>query len=469
MKTKLHSFVNDDTICAIATPSGTGAIAIIRISGPEAIQKANSIFCPHKKNISLEKVKSHSLHYGAICNQGEEVDDVLLSIFRRPTSYTGEDSVEISCHGSIYIQQRIMEILLNIGCRQADPGEFTMRAFFNSKFDLSQAEAVADIISANSKGSHDLALHQMRGGFSSKIKELRSRLLDFASLIELELDFAEEDVEFANRAEMKSTVDSLLSEIKRLIDSFAMGNVIKHGIPVAIIGKPNVGKSTLLNALVNEERAIVSELPGTTRDTIEDLVIIDGVSFRFIDTAGLRDTDDEIESMGITRTKEKIQQSAIVLYVFDISLISKEELLEEMQEIEEFVKDSGKRIIMIANKTDQLVSVPRGFINMVEWETVFISAKRKENISLIIESLLKTVEDLQITDGAIVSNLRHLDALKEAHQALTNVNSGFAEQLPSDLIAIELRSALHHIGLITGEVANEELLGNIFGRFCIGK
>ena len=469
MNSKLTSLVNSDTICAIATPLGTGAIAIIRVSGPQSISIVSSVFCPKNANKLLTKAASHTLHYGEICNEGEAIDDVLLSIFRKPGSYTGEDSAEISCHGSIYIQKKILELLISKGCRQADPGEFTLRAFLNGKLDLSQAEAVADIIAANSKASHDLALNQMRGVFSSTIKALRTKLLDFASLIELELDFSEENLEFAERRDLIHTVKELHEEILRLTQSFELGNVIKHGIPVAIVGKPNVGKSTLLNALLNEERAIVSELPGTTRDTIEDLIVIDGVSFRFIDTAGLRASDDSIESIGIERTYNTIRKAAVILYVFDVTEARQEDITAEIIEIEEYVKQSGKRIILIANKTDQLISIPQGFVNLVDWETIFISAKRKENIRLIIESLLKTVEELNITDTAIVSNIRHLEALKAAAASLENILTGFDNNISSDLIAIDIRSALHHIGLITGEISDADILKNIFGRFCIGK
>jgi tRNA modification GTPase len=469
MNTKLGNWLSGDTICAIASPSGTGAIAIVRVSGVDAITKVESVFCPKNKKISLSRAASHTLHYGHICADGQDIDDVLVSVFKKPYSYTGENSIEISCHGSLYIQKKILELLIRSGCRQAEPGEFTMRAFFNGKLDLSQAEAVADIIAANSQASHQLALNQMRGGFSDTIKELRSKLVNFASLIELELDFSEENVEFVSRTELIKTVNALYEEILRLSESFSTGNVIKHGIPVAIIGKPNVGKSTLLNALVDEERAIVSEIPGTTRDTIEDIVVIEGITFRFIDTAGLRKSGDSIEAMGIERTIKKIHQASIILHVFDISELTRDELDAEISEMNEYVIGTEKKIIRVANKTDQLVCIPDGFKGLVELETLFVSAKRKENIRLIIESLLSTVKELRISDRAIVSNYRHVEALNGAASALKSVMDGFEAGIPSDLIATDIRSALHHIGLITGEVANQELLSTIFGRFCIGK
>ena len=350
-----------------------------------------------------------------------------------------------------------------------------MRAFLNGKFDLSQAEAVADLIESQSKTSHDLALNQMRGGFSSKIKELREKLLNFTSLIELELDFSEEDVEFANRVELKKLLSQIKSEISRLLESFKLGNVIKQGIPVAIIGKPNVGKSTLLNALLNEEKAIVSEIPGTTRDTIEDSISINGVTFRFIDTAGLRESGDEIEKIGIERTHEKIKLSKIILYIFDVSSTTCDEIDETLEEFREYIdnlpEDAGKdkHFILIANKTDMLVEAPKGFKSLVERDCIFVSAKRKENINLIIDRLSEYVENEKVSDTAVVSNSRHFEALSKAFKAIENVEEGFEQQLTSDLIVTDIRDALYHLGDITGEITTDEVLGNIFSRFCIGK
>jgi tRNA modification GTPase len=397
------------------------------------------------------------------------VDEVLLSIFRAPNSYTAEDIVEISCHGSIYIQQQIIQLLVDNGARMAKPGEYTKRAFLNGKMDLSQAEAVADLISANSHSSHHLAIQQMRGGFSSKIKELRTRLLNFASLLELELDFSEEDVEFADRTQLLALLDTLEVEISRLVESFRVGNVLKNGIPVAIVGKTNVGKSTLLNALLNEERAIVSEIPGTTRDTIEDTLVLNGKMFRFIDTAGLRESDDIIENIGIERTLQKLEQAAIVLYVFDLNEITLEELNETLCELAQQFNLEEKKVILIGNKSDELVEIPHHFVDLVDHETIFISAKRKENINLIIDSLLKTVEDPDNIPDTIVTSARHYEALSLAFKDILRVKDAFAENLPADLIAIDLRQALHHLGEITGEITSDEILGNIFGKFCVGK
>jgi tRNA modification GTPase len=406
----------------------------------------------------------------------ELIDEVLVSVFRAPNSYTGEDSVEISCHGSEFIQQKIINALTDHGARMAKPGEFTLQAFMNRKFDLSQAEAVADLIASNSSASHQLALNQMRGGYSQKIQELRHRLLEFASLIELELDFSEEDVEFADRPALFRLLDEIDGEISTLVSSFSQGNVLKKGIPVAIIGKPNVGKSTLLNAILNEERAIVSEIPGTTRDTIEDTIILEGIAFRFIDTAGLRESSDQIESMGIERTHEKIRQARIILFMFDVSTDTCELVQETLESFRDELRETlpeeeyeAKKVIVIGNKIDQLVEAPRHFRDFVEMECIFVSAKRKENIHMISDSLLKAVSSFNIRDNVIVSNTRHYEALSKALQAVSRVREGFEKEVPSDLVAIDLRDALSHLGEITGEVTNDEILGNIFSNFCIGK
>jgi len=460
----------DDTICALSTPPGTGAIAVIRISGKNAVSICSGLFVPAAKKHSLDTVESHTVHLGMFKEQEDIIDEVLLTLFRNPHSYTGEDVVEISCHGSLFIQQRILEAMLKAGARMANPGEFTLRAFMNGKFDLSQAEAVADLISSNSKGAHDLALSQMRGGFSLKIKELRRQLVDLASLLELELDFSEEDVEFADRRQFLALLTELKNELSTLSESFTYGNVIKQGIPVAIIGKPNVGKSTLLNALLNEERAIVSDIPGTTRDTIEDTLTIKGFKFRFIDTAGLRThSTDTIENIGIGRTYEKIREAAIILYIFDISTITPDEIDELKATFREYIEDPEKQIILIGNKTDLMLEAPHHITALFDLETIFISAKRKENINLIIDSLLRTVKSEQIHDRTIVSNVRHHEAINHTLEALESAEEGFLEQRPTDLIAIDIRSALYHLGEITGEITTDELLGNIFGKFCIGK
>ena len=467
---------DNDTICALATPPGSSAIALIRISGPDAFSICKKIFQPRKKDTDLSQVPSHTIHFGNIVYKSELIDEVLISVYKAPNSYTGEDSIEISCHGSEYIQQKMISALIDSGARMAKPGEFTLRAFMNGKFDLSQAEAVADLIAANSKASHDLALNQMRGGYSRKIKDLRQQLVHFASLIELELDFSEEDVEFADRKELFILLKKLKSEVGQLVESFSQGNVLKKGIPVAIIGKPNVGKSTLLNTILNEEKAIVTDIPGTTRDAIEDTIIIDGIAFRFVDTAGLRESSDRIESIGIERTYEKIKQARIILFLFDVSEDSCEDIIGDLkafwQEMKENLTEEefeSKKVIIIGNKIDNLVEAPRHFKEFVEMECIFISAKRKENISMISESLVKSVKAGDFQDQAIVSNLRHYEALSKALRAIKNIQKGFKKNIPSDLIAIDIKEALHYLGEITGEVTTNEILDNIFRNFCIGK
>jgi tRNA modification GTPase len=463
-----HLSVND-TICALSTPPGMGAIAVIRISGPKAVEVAGNLFHSPKKDFSVENIPSQTIHFGSIGDDNDMLDEVLMSIFRSPNSYTGEDVVEISCHGSPYIQQKLLELLLSKGLRLANPGEFTLRAFLNNKFDLSQAEAVADLIASHSAASHDLALKQVRGGFSKKIRDLREKLLQFAALIELELDFSEEHEEFVDRQDLFNLLLELKNEISLLIKSFETGNVIKKGIPVTIIGKPNVGKSTLLNAILNEEKAIVSEIPGTTRDAIEDTIVIGGYSFRFIDTAGLRSSSGTIESMGIERTWEKIHEASVILYVFDVTRQSFEDVLESVSELQDQTELSSKRLILVGNKTDMLGELPHGFRSFVEHETIFVSAKRKENIHLLAESLLKSIEETNISDRTLVSNVRHFEALKQALSAIEATHKGLETGLTADLLTIEIRTALHYLGEITGEITTEEILGAVFSRFCIGK
>jgi len=393
----------------------------------------------------------------------------LVSVFRAAISYTGEDVAEISCHGSVYVQQKIIELLLTTGLRMASPGEFTFRAFSNGKFDLIQAEAVTDLIASHSKTSHDLAVQQMRGGFSGKIRELRKALVDFTSLIELELDFSEEDVEFADRNALNTLLEKLLSETDSLIQSFKMGNVIKNGIPVAIIGKPNVGKSTLLNAILNEEKAIVSEIPGTTRDAIEDTIVIGGYSFRFIDTAGLRAAENKVETIGIERTWAKIGEASIILYVFDVTSQSFHDVMAEINEINEITAEKSNHLVLVGNKTDQLQELPKGFKDFVALETIFVSGKRKENIHLLAAHLVSLVKKVNLTDRTIISNSRHYEALVRAHESIESVQTGLAEGIPTDLVTIDIRKALYHLGEITGEITTDEILDNIFSRFCIGK
>ena len=461
--------VLNDTMYAPATPHGTSALAIVRLNGPKAIEVAARIFRPAGTEVDLMTVATQTAHFGSLFSGGELLDEVVVTVFRAPRSYTGEDLVEISCHGSTYIVQKLCELLAKEGLRLADPGEFTLRAFMNGKFDLSQAEAVADLIASQSKAAHDLAMAQMRGGFSRDIAALRSRLLDFASLITLELDFSEEDVEFADRSALTVLLDEIRESIQQLIDSFSYGNVLKTGIPVAIIGKPNVGKSTLLNALLKEEKAIVSDIPGTTRDAIEDTVMVDGLAFRFVDTAGLRTAGDTLEQIGMLRTIEKIAQARIILYVVDISQTTVEEINATLDEFGVSSSGSEKTFIIVANKTDLLVESPPHFAELMKHEVVFVSAKRKENIHMILESLKTCVGNESIGDRTLVSNARHYEALLRTREAIGNISKGLGEGRSGDLLTVDINQALHHLGLITGQITTEEVLGNIFGRFCIGK
>jgi tRNA modification GTPase len=457
-----------DNICALATGSGMGAIAIIRVSGPDAIAVCDPLFKSVKEGKRLLDQKSHTIHLGTFMDEGHLVDEVLVSIFKGPNSYTGENVVEISCHGSIYIQQQIIQLLIRKGCRTAEPGEFTFRAFMNGKMDLSQAEAVADLISSSNEKSHDLALSQMRGGFSSEIQALRKELIKFASLIELELDFSTEDVEFADRKELDGLLNKLKMVLRKLVDSFALGNVLKNGIPVAIVGEPNVGKSTLLNALLNEERAIVSEIAGTTRDTIEDELVIDGMSFRFIDTAGIRETKDTIESIGIEKTFEKIKQAKVVLYLFDASTANSEMVHAEMMKLEDHTK--GKQLIAVANKVDKgdLASIESNFGDLAN--ILFISAKHKENVERLKDLLTEKVKQgLLNNDDVIISNSRHFEALTLALEHVVQVQDGLGIGVSGDLLAMDIRQSLHHLGEVTGEITTDDLLDSIFRDFCIGK
>jgi len=462
----------EDTIVALATPSGAGAIAVIRLSGPEAISFAASFF-KSVRGKDVRKQKSHTIHLGHIVEGTRVLDEVLLSIFKGPNSYTGQDVVEISCHGSPYIQQQLIQLFLQHGCRMANAGEFTLRAFLNGKLDLSQAEAVADLIASDNEASHQLALQQMRGGFSNEIQRLRQELLDFASLIELELDFSEEDVEFANRSQFEALLTKIVAVLKRLIDSFAVGNVIKNGIPVAIVGEPNVGKSTLLNALLNENRAIVSDIAGTTRDTIEDEMAIGGVGFRFIDTAGIRDTADTIEGLGIQKTFEKIAQAQVVVYLIDSSqLIHSDKSVVKLQTDLEKIKNQHpqKQLIFLINKVDLLTEAQRNAIATHFNSAVFLSAKTGEGVEVLKKQLLDLVNlgALRNSD-TIVTNTRHFDALLKALEAIQKVQEGMAFELSGDLLAIDIRQAIYHFGEITGEISSDDLLGNIFANFCIGK
>ena len=441
---------------------------MIRISGPESISIADKIFIGVEK-IKLIDQKANSVQLGYIVEDDRTIDKVLITVFRNPKSYTGEDLVEISCHGSIFIQESIIQLLLNHNCRVANPGEFTMRSFLNGKMDLSQAESVADLISSNTEASHRLAMNQMRGGFKNDINELRTELVNFASLIELELDFSQEDVEFANKKELNKLLDKITFNLKKLIDSFKTGNVIKNGIPIAIVGEPNTGKSTLLNTLLNEERAIVSSIAGTTRDTIEDQININGVNCRFIDTAGIRNTDDEIETIGIERTFKKMNESEIIIFLIDYSTLNHEKLnyyVNYLTEIDN--KFPNTKLITLLNKIDikseTLVS------NLDEFNPILISAKNKLNIDNLKDEIISYVNNLtsQI-DNSTISNSRHYDLLNKTYEEIHKVKISISKNISSDLLAIDIKQAIYFLGELTGEISNDEVLGNIFSKFCIGK
>lgn len=467
---KTHSLYND-TIIALATASGVGAIAIIRLSGKDAISITNRFFTSKFKKKDLNKVKSHSIHLGNIQDGNRVIDEVLVSVFRNPHSYTGEDVIEINCHGSVYIQQEIIQLFLKNGVRNANAGEFTLRAFLNGKMDLSQAEAVADLIASDSETSHQIALQQMRGGFANEIMQLRQELLNFASLIELELDFAEEDVAFADRTEFTKLVAKISRTLKQLIDSFALGNVLKNGIPIAIVGEPNVGKSTLLNALLNEERAIVSNIAGTTRDAIEDELVINGINFRFIDTAGIRETKDIVENIGIKKTYENIEKAQLVLFLIDGSLLDLKGLDEKYKTVLELQeKYPNKKILTIINKMDLLDDKEIQILKVKSKNAILISSKEKKGITILKNELTKLANLGALSNNqTIVSNSRHFEALNQAYNAIKEVQKGINNNISSDLFATDIRSALHYLGLISGEVTTEDLLGNIFANFCVGK
>lgn len=467
--------ISKDTIIALATAPGTGAIAVIRISGKMAIPLVNECF-KSARGKKLNTQKSHTIHLGYLIEGKKVLDEVLVSIFKGPNSYTGEDVVEISCHGSTYIQQQIIQLFLRQGCRMAEAGEFTLRAFLNAKMDLSQAEAVADLISSDNAASHELAIQQMRGGFSSEIKKLRQELLNFASLIELELDFVEEDVEFASRGQFVALLNTIEKVLTALIDSFSLGNVLKNGVPIAIVGPPNVGKSTLLNALLNEERAIVSEIAGTTRDSIEDEISIGGVGFRFIDTAGIRHTEDTIEEMGIQRTFQKIEQAQMVIYLVDGFMLTKNgDLLKSLESLKIEIdtlqrKYQDKTFLVLINKADQLNETQRIEIQNRFSDATLMSAKMGDGIDELKNRLLEFVNMGRLRNNDIVvSNTRHYHALIRALEEVKKIRFGIKEGLPGDLLAIDIRSALNYLGEITGEITSDDLLGNIFANFCIGK
>lgn len=458
----IHSIYNTDTIVAVATPPGAGAIAVVRLSGADAISIVQQVF----KGKNLLEQPSHTLHFGTIRDEGKVLDEVLVSLFKAPSSYTKENVVEISCHGSDYIVQQIVRLMLKQGARLANAGEFTKRAFLNGQFDLAQAEAVADLISSDSALSHEVAMKQMRGGFSQEIKRLRGELVHFASMIELELDFGEEDVEFADREKLRTLILNIQQIIRELLKSFELGNVIKNGVPTVIVGKPNAGKSTLLNKLLNEEKAIVSDVPGTTRDFIEDEISLEGITFRFIDTAGLRETTDKVEAIGVERTMQKLSQSALIMYLFDITEYTPEQVQAEMEKL----NPKKLPILAVANKIDQASpAVMASFANMEN--LVQISAAEGANMDELKQALVSKVNlgKLNTREQTIVTNLRHVDSLNKTYEALDDVLKGLGLGISNDLVAADIRRALYSLGEITGEITTDDLLDNIFTKFCIGK
>ncbi len=451
----------NDTIVAIATPPGVGAIGVIRISGDKAIEIIDSIFAG--KNLSEQP--SHTLHVGTLKDEDKVIDEVVVSLFKAPRSYTGENVVEISCHGSAFIQQKIIDTCIKHGARIAKPGEFTQRAFLNGKLDLTQAEAVADLIASNTEASRKTALQNMRGGFSNVLKQLREQLLKFSALIELELDFSQEDVEFADRTQLYDLITSAEKITGELLQSFKLGNVIRNGVQVAIIGKPNAGKSTLLNTLLNENRAIVSEIAGTTRDTIEEVINIEGILFRLIDTAGLRASENEIESIGIEKSFEKMRIADIVMYIFDCSQETTEQLVHQQQQL----ISENKNYILAGNKLDLMNAddIIKKFENI---DVLFISAKEHTHVNLLKKELVDKVTSGQLDhENIIITNARHFEALQKVNDALTDIKKGMDDKIPGDLIALDIRTCLHYLGEITGQITNEDQLDYIFSKFCIGK
>jgi len=456
----MKDLFSNDTIVALSTPPGVGGIGVIRLSGPEAIRISEKIL----PGLNLQAAKSHTLHFGIVRDGDTVLDEAVAGLFKAPSSFTCEDVVEISCHGSPYILQKVLQLLISKGARLAKPGEFTMRAFFNGRFDLSQAEAVSDLIASETQAAHNLAINQMRGGFSGELKILREELMHFASLLELELDFSEEDVEFANRPQLISLLEKMQLKIKRLCESFRLGNVIKNGVSAVIAGRPNAGKSTLLNAMLNEERAIVSDIPGTTRDTIEENLTINGIAFRLTDTAGIREAADAIEKQGVERTMQKIEQAAIVIYLFDADGFSPDEVAEDLSKLN---KNKGIPVLPVANKVDKMED-PNKF-NEIEGISL-VSAKNGYGIDALKKQLYDTViQGGNIHDGVILSNARHYEALEATLKNLEAAKKGIENKLSGELVASDIRSALNHLGEITGTVTTDDLLGNIFGKFCIGK
>lgn len=457
--------ISEDTICALSTANGMGAIAVIRVSGNRALEITSSIF---SKN--LVNAQTHTAHFGTIINKEQQIiDEVLINVYQGTKSFTGEPTTEIGCHGSVYIQQQIIQLLLENGCRMANAGEFSMRAFFNQKMDLSQTEAIADLIASQSAKAHEVAMNQMRGGFSNELKVLREELINFASLVELELDFAEEDVEFADRKELLALVKKCKAYVNKLANSFKLGNAIKNGFPIAFVGRPNAGKSTLLNGLLNEERAIVSNIPGTTRDTIEELININGVAFRLIDTAGIREASDEIERIGIEKTMQKIQQASTVVYLYDAQLTHAKDTIEDLKTI-----GLDKNILVLGTKIDLLDNANHSSKLEIESatkkEVVLISGHSEADLIDVKNKIYTSSVGDQFEDhSTIVTNARHYDNLIKAGGDLEKAEMGLESNVTGDFVAMDIRQALYHLGQITGEISTDDLLGNIFANFCIGK
>lgn len=468
------NILNSDTICAIATPHGMGAIATIRVSGSKAFPIVSQLFEQHGKSFDMTKLVSHKAYFGQIVDNGMMLDEVLVTFFKGPHSFTGEDSAEISVHGSVYVQQKLLQILIAKGCRMAEAGEFTRRAFVNRKFDLAQAEAIADLISSESEAAHRVAINQMKGGFSKELQVLRSKLLEMTSLMELELDFSEEDVEFADRKQLKALLQETLDKVNKLKDSFRLGNAIKNGIPVAIVGQTNTGKSTLLNALLGEDRAIVSDIAGTTRDTIEETLNINGILYRFIDTAGLRNTNETIEKIGIERSYKKITEANIVIGMLDATT-DYESMFSSANEIRSKVDFEHQQLVLCINKVDTLTDQGEVLLGQLrqdldddDVQVICLSAKQRFGLNDLYNTL-KHSQPLAYPDATLVTNMRHYEALSHASESLKSVQQGLEMNIPTDLISQDLREALFHLGSITGEITTDEVLGSIFSRFCIGK